>query len=316
MKRLIISLLLVTIVPSLVIGQMQFSQYHLEGTLFNPAFAGTQDAIIVNGIGRQQWFGLTDSQNKNIAPMSIALNINAPIYALGSGLGLNLFFDQTGYDQSKGAKINYAYHVPLKNDKRMLSIGIGANLINHSIDFRKYILENPDDPLINSDQIESGLLEDFDFGFLYQDIEKFYFGISGTNLLETSARIGNILVGEKRMIFMTTGYYIGLNKDKARRLFLIPSLLVKTDLTKFQVEMNALFEYNHRFWAGVSYRYQDAVVLMAGINVGGFQIGLSYDKTISSLSNTTYGSPELFLGYRIPVTPKVKMSNLYNTRYL
>jgi hypothetical protein len=82
-----------------------------------------------------------------------------------------------------------------------------------------------------------------------------------------------------------------------------------------QIDFNTRAEYK-KMMAGISYRYQDAVAFMAGLNHMGFRVGVSYDLTLGNLRKVSNGSVEVFLGYCYTIRPKVKMSSLYNTRYL
>jgi len=297
--------------------QVQLTQYFLDGTLYNPAFAGSQEAICANVYGRQQWLGLADVNGNKVSPISGVFNINAPIYAISSGLGLNVVYDKAGFEQTLGVKINYAYRFVFKDESKSLGIGIGVSLTNKSIEFNKLIVEQPADPLLKINQKESGIIiPDFDFGILYQQINKIYAGISSTNLLEASTDIGNVSYGQKRNFYLTAGYYIKLTGKQKKALYIIPSLLVKSNLVNVQFDLTARMEYNNLFWAGVSYRYQDAVALLAGINLKGFRIGASYDITTSYLSQVSNGSVELFIGYCYTIRPKVKLNSLFNTRYL
>jgi len=307
--------------------QIQLTQYFLDGTFYNPAFAGSQDAICANVYGRHQWFGLADVNGNKVSPLSGIFNINAPIYAINSGVGLNVMYDKTGFEQTLGVKLNYAYRIRF-NETQSLGIGLAFSLSDKSIDFSQLIVEQPGDPLLKTKQKGSGIIPDFDFGVQYQQMKKLYVGLSGTNLLESSADIGNVRYGPKRNLFLTAGYYINLAEKRKRSLYLIPSFLVKSDLLNVQFDITARVEYNDLLWAGVSYRYQDAVAALAGVNIKGFRIGASYDFTTSSLNEVSNGSIEVFLGYCFKLTPqekqgktynsspKVKYNSLYNTRYL
>ena len=51
---------------------------------------------------------------------------------------------------------------------------------------------------------------------------------------------------------------------------------------------------------GVSYRHQDAVMLIIGGQFKGFRLGYSYDITTSILRKYSSGSHELTLGYTLP----------------
>jgi type IX secretion system PorP/SprF family membrane protein len=296
--------------------QVQLSQYFLDGTLYNPAFAGSQEAICVSSFGRQQWLGLTDIDNNKVSPLSGVFNLHAPVFSLNSGLGVNLVYDKLGFEQNMEAKINYAYRFQFHDEAKSLAIGIAASFLRKTIDFRKLDMVDLDDPLLNLLQKESGSLQDVDFGIQYQQLKKVYVGISGTNLLESNIHIGTVHFGQKRNVYLTAGYYIKLMEKQRKSLYLIPSLLVKSNLTNVQLDVSARVEYNNLFWAGVSYRYQDAVAVLAGFNLKGFRIGVSYDLATSYLPPVSYGSAEVFLGYCYTIRPKVKLNSLYNTRYL
>jgi type IX secretion system PorP/SprF family membrane protein len=297
-------------------SQVQLSQYFLDGTLYNPAFAGSQEAFCVNMFGRQQWMGLTDTNGNNVSPQSAVLSIHAPIFSINSGLGMNVIYDKAGFQTNLGVKINYNYRFTLKDEKKSFAVGLAGSILSKSIDFSQMTPEVPGDPLLTSTQNESGIIPDLGFGIQYQQLKKFYFGISGINLMESSANIGNIKFFQKRYLYATTGYYLNLAAKGNKSLYLIPSVLVKSDLNNMQIDINSRIEYNNVYWAGVSWRYQDAAAIMAGVNLKGLRIGASYDLTIGNLSKVSGGSVEFFVGYCYTIQPKVKLNSLYNTRYL
>ena len=55
--------------------------------------------------------------------------------------------------------------------------------------------------------------------------------------------------------------------------------------------------YSQRFWAGISYRYDDALTVMAGANIKSVRIGYAYDIGISSWSKSSKGSHEVMATY-------------------
>jgi len=297
-------------------NQVQLSQYFLDGTLYNPAFAGSQDAVCANVFGRQQWLGLTDSNGNNISPQSLVFNIHAPIFSLHSGLGMNVIYDKAGFETSLGVKISYNYRFSLKDENKSFAVGIAGSMLNKSIDFSQLTFEQPGDPFLTSKQKESGVIPDIDLGIEYQQLKKVYFGVSAINLMESSANIGNVKYRQNRYFYATTGYYFNLAARGNKSLYIIPSLLVKSDLNNMQIDINSRIEYNSVYWAGVSWRYQDAAALMAGVTLKGLRIGASYDLTTGNLSKVSNGSIEFFLGYCYTIQPKVKLSSFYNTRYL
>jgi len=310
-KIFIIAISILIVSP--VFSQTQLTQYFLDGLIYNPAYAGSKDALSTNIFGRQQWLGFTDAANNNITPLSVVFGMHAPLYSINSGVGLNVVYDKLGFEKNIGLKLNYAYKFLMNNEKGRMGIGLGISLLNKTIDFNQLIVEQPGDPLLKVNQSESAMAPNVDLGIYYQYGTTFDIGISGTNLMESTIKIGNVNYTQKRNLYLSSSYQITL-MDSREPLYLIPSVLVKSNFINAQVDINARVEYNNFLWGGISYRYQDAVALMAGVNLNGFLIGASYDITAGSLSGSSKGSVELFVGYNMKINQNVRST--FNTRYL
>lgn len=99
----------------------------------------------------------------------------------------------------------------------------------------------------------------------------------------------------KGISYITGGYELKLPFEKT---ILKPSALLKTDYITWQAEVSSIVEYDKKYWGGLSYRYQDAVVLFAGINViSGFTLGYSYDIPVGKMIKVSSGSHEIMLKY-------------------
>ncbi len=316
MKRSLLTISLV-IFALMSFAQVQLTQYFLEPTIYNPAFAGSKDAICNSVFARQQWLGFNAGTNDHITPLSFVYSIHSLLYSLHSGLGANVLYENgIGAETNTGVKLNYAYKIPVRQEKSVIILGLGLSILDKNISFSDYLLEEQGDPLLKNTNDKNGILTDLDFGLLYQSGRKFYVGVSGTNLMESSAEIGNVNYNNTRNLFLTTGYTISLINDKRQTLDLVPSILLKSNFYNMQVDINARVEYNNRYWGGLSYRHQDALAIMAGIQFSGFRVGAAYDLTIGGFQKASNGSAELFIGYCYSITPKVILQSLYNTRYL
>jgi len=312
-KIFIIAALLVSVSAT---AQVQFTQYYLDGTQYNPALAGSRGALCSGFSGRQQWMGMTDPEDNAIAPLSMVFSVHAPLYSIKSGIGLNVIYDKLAFESNTGIKLNYAYHIPLQQEKSQLSIGVGVSVINRSVAFDKLITEQGGDPLLKINSPENGLLPDFDLGVSFHRLKKFSVSLSAANLLESSTEIGNVKSANNRQIYILSDYRIKVTEDKRQSLYIIPSVFIKANQQNVQFDLSSRLEFNNRYWAGLSYRYQDAVAIVGGLNFNGFRIEASYDLSIGKLSPATNGSVEIFIGYCYPIMPKVKLNSLYNTRYL
>lgn len=314
MKKLLI--IIEVLLSISVYCQPQLTQFYLDQLSYNPAYAGSKYAFCANFQGKQQWLGFDDINNNRIAPASFLFNIHAPLYSINSGIGLNVTRDKLGFENNLGVKLDYAYKLTFNNEKSDLNFGLGMSLLNKTIDFDKLQIIQQADPLLRFNQSESGFFTDLDFGVFYQEINRFNFGVSINNIFASSAEIGNVDYFQNRNIYLTSGYYIRLSKNFKKTLYLIPSVHVKSNFSNVQIDLSTRMEYNDKFWGGISYRYQDAVAFLGGMNLNGFRIGGSYDLTIGDFSKISKGSPELFIGYCYRINPKVKLTNRFNTRYL
>jgi type IX secretion system PorP/SprF family membrane protein len=92
------------------------------------------------------------------------------------------------------------------------------------------------------------------------------------------------------------GYNAELNQD----FVLQPSVFAKSDATSTQLDLNMLLLYKQKIWAGLSYRFSDAIAPMFGVNWprgnGNLKFGYSYDYSVSRFNQYSTGGHELVLG--------------------
>lgn len=296
--------------------EAQFTQYMFNQMAFNPAYAGARDAICTNGLMRQQWMGFTDPDGNNVAPRTFLVSLDAPIKFLHGGVGATIFQDQLGFEKNIGVRLSYAYRFLLGNGN--LSVGLQAGFLNKSIDFSKFKPIQTEDPTLSSSSEESTMLTDFGFGAYFTIPEKFWAGISTSQLAEASSPIGDANFELKRHYFLTGGYTYTMPFDPSYEL--LPSFLVKSDGTAMSFDLTGLVRYNNRFWGGLSYRLQDAVAVILGMNYKNFNVGYSYDLTTSNLGGLgkvgSSGSHEIMINYCFKIEIPVYRTSYKNTLYL
>ena len=99
-----------------------------------------------------------------------------------------------------------------------------------------------------------------------------------------------------RHYFAHASYRINIYSD----LVVEPSLLVKsTEVSPTQLDVNARVIIDNNYWAGLSFRSSNSLILLAGLNIGSIFLSYSYDYGISSLSSVASGSHEVSLGFNI-----------------
>jgi hypothetical protein len=93
--------------------------------------------------------------------------------------------------------------------------------------------------------------------------------------------------------------------------------ILRSDLTTFTGEVGALAFYKENLWVGLNYRHEDAVALLAGINLPNtsLRLGYSLDYIINGLAAKSVLSHELLLRYSLTAPKKGKRSIVRTPRY-
>ena len=85
--------------------------------------------------------------------------------------------------------------------------------------------------------------------------------------------------------------------------------------TQVDVNMNVIVK--ERYWGGITYRHQDAVVLIGGLELlNGMRFGYSYDITVSKLASFSSGTHEVMVGYSFDLSFEKRIKRYKSVRYL
>ena len=264
----------------------------------NPGYAGAEKAI--NGIilNRYQWEGFKG------APKTLVFSMDAAINAFGApgGIGINVVSDQLGFEKNTMINGNYSYKAPLNIGN--LGIGFSVGLFSKSINGEWEIPEDDlgiytqpgSDPGIPQGE-SSQMAVDFGLG-LYLSSNHYYLGLSATHINQAAIKYADLA-----SMYLARHYYFmgGYNIKLTDPLFeLRPSFLFKSDLAGWQLDLNTNVVYNERFWGGITYRVNDAVALLMGMElVNGLKVGYSFDLVTSAIGRYGYGSHEIFISYSV-----------------
>ncbi|WP_347373224.1 type IX secretion system membrane protein PorP/SprF [Aequorivita sp. Q41] len=280
----------------------QYTQYMYNTMSINPGYTGsmgTLDAVLTY---RDQWVGIDG------APVSQNFGIHSPLSNEKIGLGLNLQNDEIGPAQEMYADANFSYTLQVSSTLKLgLGLKAGAKIFN--VDFSKGTFENPGgDPL--NQNIDNKLTTALGAGaYLYS--EKWYLGLSVPDFISNKYYddIEESVAEEEIQYYLIGGYVFELSPS----LKFKPAFLAKyVQNTPFVVDVSANFLIMDQFSLGASYRYEDSVSGLAGVNfMKGFFVGYSYDYTLTDLSDYNSGSHEIVLRYTIPQKNKKVNSPRY-----
>jgi len=274
----------------------QYSQYILNKYVINPASAGENDFFVGQTNYRAQWTGIKD------APNTYILSANGRLKNQNMGVGGYLFSDVTGPIKRNGANFSYAYHLKLTDDLK-LSFAINAGILQYTVDGSEITFVDESDR-IRSALPESSIYPDAGFS-LYLYADNYFFGASSPQLLQNQLSFQHSLDDPKgRLInhyFITAGYTFNIDQNFS----IEPSSLLKyVKPLPLQYEFSLRGIYRDMAWLGLSYRKDDAIVLMAGYTLqDNLTFGYAYDFIQSGLQKYSSGSHEIMLSFKF-VKPK------------
>lgn len=291
-----------------------YSQYIMNGFLINPSFAGRDGYTTVNLTVREQWVGMEGApstyalsfqtrilKNSFISKSTaVRKKIIKPTKGGKVGLGGYVFNDNNAIFHRTGFQLAYAYHLPLgrtggvPND---LSFGLAMTAYQFAVNFNGLIYDQSD-PVLNSYD-RSVFIPDFNFGASFTTT-KYYLGFAMTNILRGSllfADTSRINRSELGNFYLTGGIKFPLSPD----WIFEPSAFIKASdmlLNSLQMDLTARVYYKEDYWAGISWRTNDALIALVGVKYDRFYFAYAFDFTLTDIRKQSYGSHELSIAVK------------------
>jgi type IX secretion system PorP/SprF family membrane protein len=306
LKRLFYILLILISSGALHAQQLPlFSQYLYNKFLINPAVAGSDGYTSFNLTAREQWVGLDGApstfsfsgQTRVLKKSYIVKNTRVrksyhrPKSDGKIGLGGYVFSDKGGLVQRTGFQASYAYHIWLQNNTQ-LSLGLAFTGYHFKINVKDISLEDPDDPLLNSDLRKGVFIPDASCG-VYLLNARYSAGFSADQLFQAVAKIGSDAYNRFKMsrqyyLFGTYSFENGPYDE------IQPSLLFKmSEQFKPQADIGITYIKNKAFWIGLTYRTSGALIANVGVKYQKIFIGYALDFTLQEIQRISYGTHEI-----------------------
>ncbi|KAA1242426.1 type IX secretion system membrane protein PorP/SprF [Aquimarina sp. RZ0] len=279
----------------------QYTQYMYNTISVNPAYAGSRGVLSITGLHRSQWVGLDG------APRTQTLTLNTPLGEENRvGLGISIINDEIGPTDETYFDIDFSYTIPTSETGK-LSFGLkaGGHLLN--VDFQRLSQFDINDPNFETN-IDNKFSPNVGVG-IYYHTERFYFGLSAPNLLETDhfdedATVGNnnsstFIAEERANYYLIAGHVFELNDNLKFKPAVLSKLVFGAPL---QVDVSANFLLYDRLTFGVGYRWSAAFSALAGFQISdSLMIGFAYDKETTELGRTQFndGSYEVMLRFEL-----------------
>ena len=305
MNRVLI-LLLVLLSTGISSAQFdpQFSQNMFNKLANNPGFAGSRGLVATSVLHRSQWIGFADA---GAAASTQNFSIDAEIPLLNGGLGLNIIKDNIAEFSNLALQASYAYRTNLGIGQ--LGMGMSVGVFQSGLNGGGLNPAQSGDAVIPTGDVKGSNL-DIGAG-IYFNTQDIYIGLSSSHMTEPTIEWTNgndfDLV---RHYFLISGYYHQINAT----LSLNPSIYLKSDGSTSQLDINTNLIYNNNIWGGVSYRLDEGLILLTGMNINqDLRLGLAYDVT---MVNPMGNSLEFMIGYNFKIKTNKAISKYKNPRFL
>ncbi|MDP4210828.1 MAG: PorP/SprF family type IX secretion system membrane protein [Bacteroidota bacterium] len=274
-----------------------YSQYMMNGFVFNPAIAGADGFTTINLSARDHWVGLDNSPKTFVLSAQTRLyktNFNfkpgnKPSKRSGRvGVGACVYNDRNGAINRTGGQISYAYHISMQ--KTQLSMGLSVSTFQVKIDQSQLQFFNQE-PLLNSDFSSKVLVPDISVGG-YLLSSNAFLGLSADNLFQSRIKLGS----EGYDYRMYRHYFLmgGKRFQEDQPFSYEPSFLLKaTEKGAAQADLQLRGYYMHDYYIGLSYRTGTAVGILLGAKWRRAYFGYAFDYTLSGLQKSTLGSQEI-----------------------
>lgn len=269
----------------------QYTQYMYNTMSINPAYTGSPGTLEANLLYRSQWVGVEG------APETQAFGIHSPLANRNIGLGLNIVNDKIGPSNELFFSGNFSYTIQATYNTK-LAFGVKAGLKVLDIDFSKGIFYDPGDILLTNN-IQNQVLPTVGAGVYYFS-DKWYVGFSVPNFFmnEYYDDVEEAVMSDRLHYYLMGGYVFNISDN----LKFKPAVLAKAvSGAPISFDISSNFLIQEIFTVGVSYRYEDAINVLAGIQVfDSFFVGYSYDYSLTDFQKYNDGSHEIILRYHIP----------------
>nr|WP_298794169.1 type IX secretion system membrane protein PorP/SprF [uncultured Allomuricauda sp.] len=268
-----------------------YTQYMYNIGSFNPAYVGTVESPEIAGLYRAQWVDIPG------APTTIRFGVNVPFTNEKSGLGLNVVQDELGPSKQTYANLSYSYEVNLSDDTK-LSFGMVAGGSFLNLDYSEGTFVNPSDPTLVGEN-QSNFYPTVGAGLFMYGEEEWYLGLSVPNFLTNGLYNDEVAtIVEDNMQFNAIGGYVFQISDRTK---FKPAFLVNyLSGSPVNINLSANFQFIDALTIGASYRFDNAVSGLAGIQISNTMfIGYTYDYNTNGLGEYSGGSHEAILKFYI-----------------
>jgi type IX secretion system PorP/SprF family membrane protein len=283
----------------------QYTQYMYNTLTVNPAYTGSPGYLEATLQHRSQWVGIDG------APTTQAVTIHSP-YSQDHdniGIGLSVVNDNLGPSNEVFADANFSYAIRFGNSSKLaFGLKAGARMLN--IDWSKGRYYQEGDPLLNNN-INNRINPTVGSGIYYYT-DTWYAGVAVPNFLQNNYYddVQESVVADRLHYYAMAGYVFDISDNVKFK----PAVLAKiVSGAPIVVDASANFLLQELVTLGASYRWDDSVSALAGVQVTpNIFAGYSYDYSVTELNKYNNGSHEIIVRFTLqPKSSRIKSPRFF-----
>jgi len=306
--------MIAALVPMALSGSSQdvhFSQYYASPSLMNPGATGIFDGTSRFALNyRNQWTTINSNYQTTAAAFETAL-MKKKSGGNFLGVGANVISDKAGTGAMKrlSFSLNAAYHLQI-NDENNIGLGIQGGYAQRSIDQGALTWDNQYD---GSQYVASmDPKESFQDNVSYIDIGAgFHWSYEISHTADVNAGVGVFHLSNPKGSILAAGedeglpmkiiaHGLGRFTRKGSDLAYYPNFMVGIQGPSKELLAGLTMRYmlkesskytgfvkGNAVYFGANYRLGDAAIVLLGIELSDWKLGMSYDVNISGFSKAT-----------------------------
>lgn len=252
----------------------------------NPAFAGSSEFINISANIKQQWAGFKG------APSIQTVSIDGYNQRLSSGWGATIVNDMLAVTYQQEISGSYSYKIYL--EKHEFSMGINAGVSILSANYSELNLDDNSDDSFSINR--SRLYPTAGAGALLRN-ENYFIGFSIPALINGSWAKNKKpeVLKRQRAYQLYAGYLYRFDDTKAIK----PNIFMRfNENNSLNIAANAVYYFNDRIGAGLTYYILNSISLMTDINIlENLKLLYSFELSTSRIIKYQLGSHELTVRY-------------------
>lgn len=304
MKKSIV-LVIFCVVTTMATAQQigMFNHTFYKAMIYNPAATGADELPNAMLVSRNQWASFKG------APQQTLFTANGTIMDNKVGVGMSLSSERKGLTSKIGGNMFYSYKFAL-NDDMHLSLGLGLGVANQTFNFGNALVETPADPTLYADS-QNKLVFNADAGVSFS-WKELTVGFAIPQLIGSKLKSADYVDSvnvhayytQVRHYMFSARYRYLLNQEKG--IAIVPLVLMRiVPGAPFQFDGNVNFDWENKFWAGITYKSAYAISANVGVYLHKqLSVGYSYEIITGSIGKYSGISHEIMLNFKLAENKK------------